>query len=83
MRYRDLSYLIGEEVEMMMPAHDKDFNFEPDRIVVENEYPKTLLIRKYYRGTSYLRMVTKAAMYCADVQIRHGIKLLTGKEVLR
>lgn len=82
--YKNLSYLIGQEVEIRTDEgknRDADFVYKPDRVVVVDEYPDTLLIRKYFGRRNYLRMVTKAAMYVGDVQIRHGSCWLIGKAV--
>lgn len=86
MKYRNMSYLFGEEIELKEPPrknHDDEFYYSLDRIIVVDEYPKTLLIRKYYGKNSYLRMLTKASMFCGDVQVKHGTRLLIGKEVVR
>lgn len=82
--FKDLSHLEGREVEILVDIR-KDMEegfFPPERVEIIRDYPKTLLIRKEYTHGSYQRMVMKAAMYCGDIRIRCGAKLLTGKEVV-
>lgn len=83
--FKDLSHLEGREAEILTDIR-KDMEegfFQPKRVEIIKDYPKTLLIRKYYTHGSYQRMVLKAAMYCGDIRIRCGDKLLTGKEVVK
>lgn len=84
--YKDLSFLEGREAEILTDirkdVEEAGFSFAPLRVEIVKDYPKTLLIRKYYRHGSYQRMITKAAMYCGDFRIICEGKLLTGKEVI-
>ena len=48
--FNDLSYLIGEEVEI----RNKDyFEIYPDRIVVVDEYPKHILLEMTFTGSVF------------------------------
>lgn len=83
--YKDLSYLIGTEVtinrDIREDQKESGFYREPDRIIVENEYPDTILLRIEYPEHSFRRMITKAAMFCGDERIRLHGWALTGKAV--
>lgn len=87
MRYKNLSYLIGEEVEVGRPLRECQENSgyyrDPDKVVVIAEYPKTILVTVWYGKEHFNRMVSKSAMYCGDERIKYGLKWLVGKEVMR
>lgn len=86
MRYKNLDYLIGQQVELHRPLKDNQIGVDwyraPDKVVVEAVYPKTVLVRIYYGRTFFRRMFQKSAMYCGDVRIRYGLTWLTGEEVM-
>lgn len=83
--YKDLSYLVGKTVTVSRNLNDRQIDsgdfFEPDRITVIAEYPKTILLKIDYGRNSFRRMITKAAMYCGDERISYNGHLLTGREV--
>lgn len=85
MRFKNLTHLIGQEVELKRPASGKDYYEQtvPDKVIVVAEYPEAVLVRLVYPTGSYLRMISKQAMYCGDVQIRAEGTWLIGKEVLK
>lgn len=82
MTYRDLSWLIGEEVEVRI--FNLTQGYIPNRVVVVEEYPDTILIELTFDHGKYRRMISKAKLYCGDVYIKHkeSDRVLVGDEVM-
>lgn len=93
--FNDLSYLIGEQVLIMRGNSEKDNDdsyVQPDRIIVKEVHPRTILLEMTYTG-SFLglkteprkirRSINLASMFCGDVKIRRvsDKRLLTGAEI--
>lgn len=82
--FKDMSYLEGEEVELVRER------IPPSSVRFVKDYGKTVLVEMTYTDSMWgtytpprtmRRMVPKGAMLCGDFVLKHGHIYLTGSDV--
>lgn len=81
-QYRNLGWLVGEEVDVRIANLTQ--GGVPNRAVVINEYPDTILLELTFDHGKYRRMISKAQLYCGSIMIKHkeSGRQITGSEVI-